>query len=82
VSDDEARTQADAYAERLKLAESLAPTLVGLDEASANSAVAQAGLTVRVERRDGRRMSLRDNLRVDRIDLTIERGVVTAARVG
>ena len=62
--------------------ESVAARLIGLDEAGAKSVVEEAGMLVRVERRDGRRLTLRMDLRPNRINLSVEKGTVVATRVG
>jgi hypothetical protein len=70
------------FLDALRETESLAATLVGLDEASAVRSIAEAGRSTRVVQRDGERFSLRADFRSGRINLTIESGVVVATRVG
>jgi hypothetical protein len=68
--------------ETMQRVESVAATLIGLDEASASSAAEEAGMTIRVEQRDGKRLGLRRDFRTNRINLTVERERVVATRVG
>jgi hypothetical protein len=72
----------NAVLDMIKRAESVASTLIGLDEAQAKAVAANAGMTTRVERRDGERFALRMDFRPQRIDLTVESGTVAATRVG
>jgi hypothetical protein len=60
----------------------VAATLIGLDEATANTAAEEAGMMTRVMSRDGRRLSRRADRRFNRINLSIEKGTVVATSVG
>lgn len=60
----------------------LATRVVGMTEADATALVEGAGLTVRVVSRDGQALAVTEDYRVDRVNLTIEDGTVTAASVG
>ena len=52
--------------------------LVGLTLAAARAEAAEYGCDVRVERRDGRDLAVTEDLRPDRIGVTVEDGSVTA----
>jgi hypothetical protein len=72
----------NSFLDALHRTESVGATLMGLDDASANSVATEAGMTTRVEQRNGKRLSLRADLRPTRINLTVESGTVVATRVG
>lgn len=59
-----------------------ADTLVGLPEDDATEAATRAGYTVRVVSRDGEGFAITMDYSPTRIDLDVDEGVVTAARVG
>jgi hypothetical protein len=59
-----------------------AAALVGLGEAEATKVAESNGWTVRVVARDGESFAVTDDYRLDRVNLTIEDGAVSAATVG
>jgi hypothetical protein len=63
-------------------AEAVAADLVGLSEDDALAIVQERGFEARVVARDGEEFAVTDDYRLDRINLRIEAGVVTAADVG
>lgn len=60
----------------------LARDVVGMSESAAEQAITAAGLTMRVIARDGTSFPVTEDYRVDRVDVTVEHDVVTAATVG
>lgn len=59
-----------------------AAKLIGLTEDEALDAAAEVGWEVRVVARDGERFAVTDDYRTDRVNVTIDGGVVTEAFVG
>jgi hypothetical protein len=76
------RDEPKRFSEAFQHTEAIAATLIGLDEVTATTVAEREGRITRVERRDGERLSLRADFRINRIDLTVENGVVVATRVG
>ena len=60
----------------------VAEQIIGLRERVGRRVVAGAGLRFRVVRRDGVHLAITMDRRVDRVDVHVEHGVVTDARVG
>lgn len=60
----------------------LAGRAVGMSEAAATDLVEGAGLTARVVSRDGQALAVTEDYRVDRVNLTVDDGTVTATSVG
>lgn len=56
--------------------------LIGETEADATAAIEAAGFTARVVARDGEFFSITMDYRLDRVNLTVEDGVVTVATIG
>jgi hypothetical protein len=82
VSDDLPPDPSTRFAELTHRTEAVAMLLVGLPEDDAVAQAAEHGCITRVELRDGKGLPLRADRRSNRIDLTIEDGVVVATRVG
>jgi hypothetical protein len=82
VDEEADRRLPTAVADAVQRAEALAPTLIGVGEADAISAVESAGLTFRVRRRDDTSFPLTLDFRPSRINLTIEHGTVSAIELG
>lgn len=62
-------------------AATIAPTVLGLDEAGAKATIEGAGCQFRVASRDGTRLPLRRDKRPNRINITTKDGKVIAADV-
>ncbi len=71
----------EQMAERRRAAEALVDRVLGLSEQAAAALAAEEGLPVRVVERDGEIFPLRADLRPGRLNLSLEKGLVTAVRV-
>jgi hypothetical protein len=71
----------DAYADAARAAVAIASALPGLDEDAARSRIERAGCEMRVVERDAESFPRRADRRTTRVNVAIERGIVTAAEV-
>ena len=69
------------FARAAVVAETLAPTLVGLDEADAKSTAEGQACVFRVVRRDGAGRHITRDRRPNRINVAIENGTIASAEV-
>jgi hypothetical protein len=56
--------------------------VLGMPESNAAMTIAKRGCRSRVVKRDGQSLAVTADVRPDRVDLTVDHDMVTAARVG
>jgi hypothetical protein len=80
VDEETRRLLPESARKDLDRTERIAETLVGQTERAATEAAEAQGITVRIASREGESFPLRADMRFSRVNLVIERGVVTQAR--